>query len=257
MDRLKYLVIGILALFLAGCGRGQVVVETLNVAEGPTYNAPGSGKSIVILPFADYSKGNLESAQRRNMIITEALTDRLLVNGFSLPIQEDVVDYLITEKFIGANESTSSLILEQNNDWSEQMQHEIGTILDQAENQNNTTNRTSQGIHGLSTKQVTQIGQQFDADYIIRGRILEYKGKGGDTDSVKVQMRMWVDEKATVEMRVWVQDTSTGDVIWSNRVNVKVAPESISADNDYDTLSNRAIDRGVTTLIDHFVAYGL
>ncbi len=37
MDRLKYLVIGILALFLAGCGRGQIVVETLNVPEGPSF----------------------------------------------------------------------------------------------------------------------------------------------------------------------------------------------------------------------------
>jgi len=257
MDRLKYLVIGLLALFLAGCGRGQVVVETLNVAEGPTYNAAGNGKSIVILPFADYSKGNLESAQRRNMIITEALTDRLIVNGFSLPIQEDVVDYLVAEKFISNNDSASSLILEQNNDWSAEMQNAIGTFIDQTENENNSTNRSSQGIHGLSTKQVAQIGQHFDADYIIRGRILEYKGRGGDADSAKVELRMWVDEDATVEMRVWVQDTATGDVIWSNRVNVKVAPESVSADSDYDTLSNRAIDRGVTTLIDHFVAYGL
>lgn len=256
MDRLKYLVIGILALFLTGCGRGQVVVETLNVAEGPTYNAPGSGKSIVILPFADYSQGNRESAQRRNMTITEALTDRLLVNGFSLPIQEDVVDYLIKENFISANDSTSSLILEQNNDWSEQIQQEISTVVEQTENENNQIDRTSRGIHGLSTEKVAEIGQHFNADYIIRGRILEYKGRGKN-DSVKVQFRMRVDEDATVEMRVWVQETATGSVIWSNRVNVKVAPESVVADNQYDTLSNRAIDRGVTTLVDHFVTYGL
>ncbi|MCP4342484.1 MAG: hypothetical protein GY799_27290 [Desulfobulbaceae bacterium] len=256
MDRLKYLVIGILALLLSGCGRGQIVVETLNVAEGPTYNAPGNGKSIVLLPFADYSKGNRESAQRRNLIITEALTDRLLVNGFSLPIQEDVVDYLITENFISANDSTSSVILEQNTDWSEQFKHEINTIIEQAENENNQINRTSQGIHGLSTKQVAEIGQHFNADYIVRGRILEYKGRG-KTDSVKIQLPVWVDEDATVEMRVWIQETATASVIWSNRINVKVAPESVSADSDYDTLSNRAIDKGATTLVDHFVAYGL
>lgn len=256
MNRLKYLVIGILALFLAGCGRGQVVVETLNVAEGPTYNAAGSGKSIVILPFADYSKGNRESAQRRNMTVTEALTDRLLVNGFSLPIQEDVVDYLIAEDYISANDSSSSIILGQNNDWSEQMQHEISTIIEQTENENNQTNRSSRGIHGLSTKQVAQIGQHFNADYIVRGRILEYKGRG-KTDSVKIQLPLWVDEDATVEMRVWIQETATASVIWSNRINVKVAPESVSADSDYDTLSNRAIDKGATTLVDHFVTYGL
>lgn len=256
MDRLKYLVIGILALLLAGCGRGQVVVETLNVAEGPAYNAPGSGKSIVILPFADYSKGNHESAQRRNMIVTEALTDRLLVNGFSLPIQEDVVDYLIKENFIGANDSTSSLILEQNNDWSKEMQQQISTIIDQTANENNREAGNAPGIHGLSTKQVAEIGQHFNADYIVRGRILEFKGRS-ITETNKVQLRMWVDEDATVEMRMWIQDTTTGDVIWSNRINVKVTPESIAADNQYDTLSNKAIDKGVTTLVDHFVAYGL
>ena len=53
MNRLKYLIIGILALVLAGCG--QTVVETLNVPEGAGPNAPGYGKRIVILPFADYS----------------------------------------------------------------------------------------------------------------------------------------------------------------------------------------------------------
>ena len=37
MERLKYLVIGILALFLAGCGRGQIVVEKLNVIAETRY----------------------------------------------------------------------------------------------------------------------------------------------------------------------------------------------------------------------------
>ncbi len=117
MDRLKYLVIGVLALFLAGCGKGQVVVETLNVAEGPATSALATVKALSFLPFADYSEGNLASAQRRNMLVTEALTDRLIVNGFSLPIQEDVLDYLVRENVIGVD--TSSLAAELNNDWSE------------------------------------------------------------------------------------------------------------------------------------------
>ena len=64
MDRLRYLVIGFLALFLAGCGSGQIVVEKLDVAKGPSANAPGTGKSVVILPFADYTEGDLASAQQ-------------------------------------------------------------------------------------------------------------------------------------------------------------------------------------------------
>ena len=99
MYRLKSLVIGILAISLAGCG--QTVVETLNVTDGGAQvNAPGAGKSIVILPFADYSQGDLQSAQRRNMVITETMTDKLINNGFALPIQEDVFDYLVHENII-------------------------------------------------------------------------------------------------------------------------------------------------------------
>ncbi len=105
-------------------------------------NAPGSGKSIVILPFADYSQGNLESAQRRNMLITESLTDRLIVNGFSLPIQEDVFDYLVKENVIRIpsynTSDTNSLAAELNNDWSDTMKSEIRTYMYQIENRSCT-----------------------------------------------------------------------------------------------------------------------
>ncbi len=63
--------------------------------------------------------------------------------------------------------------------------------------------------------------------------------------------------KAAVQIRMWVQEAATGNVIWSNRIKVQVSPESVVADNQYDTLFETAIDKGVTTLVDHFVAYGL
>ncbi len=294
MDRLKYLVIGILALLLTGCGPGKIVVETLNVTEGPTSQAPGSGKSIVILPFADYSRGNLESAQRRNMLVTEALTDRLIVNGFTLPIQEDVLGYLINENVIGVN--TSSLALELTNDWSETMKSEIKSHMNQVENETAQIDGKSSGTHGLSTQMVAKIGHQFKADYIVRGRIIEFKtrqgtswapsrrgflpvifesigrsvfgyvstdayddlndsftGSGNDLTSGQGA----VDTQGTVQVRMWVQEAATGNVIWSNRIRVQVYPESVVADNQYDTLFDTAIDKGVTTLVDHFVVYGL
>lgn len=291
MDRLKYLVIGVLALFLAGCGGGQVVVETLNVAEGPAANAPGTNKSIVILPFADYSEGNLASAQRRNMLVTESLTDRLIVNGFSLPIQEDVLLYLVTENVIGVN--TSSLALELNNDWSETMKSEIRTYMGQVENEIGQVEGRSSGTHGLDTKTVSKIGRQFNADYIVRGRIIEFKTRRGTSwgparrgflpvvfESIGRSVFGYVssdtyddrdgsltadlthgqgpvDAQGAVQIRMWVQEAATGNVIWSNRINVQVGPESVVADNQYDTLFDTAIDKGVTTLVDHFVAYGL
>ena len=63
MNRLKYLIIGILALIMAGCG--QTVVESIKVPESAGPNAPGAGKTIVVLPFADYSYADtLVSAHR-------------------------------------------------------------------------------------------------------------------------------------------------------------------------------------------------
>jgi hypothetical protein len=289
MNRLKYLVIGILALFLGGCGHGQVVVETLNVPGGPTASAAGNGKSIVILPFADYSQGNLGSAQRRNMLITESLTDRLIVNGFGLPVQEDVFDYLIKANVI--NVATSSLAVELTNDWSEIMKDQLRYYMNQVENEAGQNSGNSFGTHGLDSQMIAKIGRQFNADYVIRGRILEFKTRQGtswapsrrgflpvvfestgrsvfgyvssdtydesNNTNILTHGEGPVDGQGTVQMRMWVQETATGNVVWSNRIQVQVSPESVLADNQYDTLFNTAIEKGVTTLVDHFVAYGL
>jgi len=302
MDRLKYLVIGVLAFFLAGCGRGQVVVETLNVPSGPAINGPGSGKSIVILPFADYSKGNLESARRRNMLVTEALTDRFIINGFALPIQEDVFDYLVAEKVIKVPDyegaDTSSLAEELSNDWSDTMKAEIRSYMFQISNEAAKKEGSASGTHGLSKPMVAKIGHFFKADYIVRGRILEFKARQEPTwaiwkkglvpfisdgtnrlvfgyadadayDDRYETMRAFEekdlthgkaganDNQSTVQIRMWVQEAATGNVVWSNRIRVLVSPQSVQADDQYDALFHTAIDKGVTTLVDHFVAYGL
>lgn len=337
MNRLKYLVIGILALALSGCG--QTVVETLNITEGPASNAPGSGKSIVILPFADYSQGNIESAKRRNMTITEAMTDRLVSNGFGLPVQEDVFEFLVKQDVIqlaaykAAN--TTSLDDELTNDWSNVMKAQILQYKSQVENEVYRSANTSPGAHALTKKKIAKIGRHFDADYVVRGRILEYKTRdeaswapwkkgilpfvnggasrilNGFASSDEYDERNesitgaliggrlahkqgtwpWDDGKtifgmadnsfntvlwggvgwamgsvthssgkidqATVQMRIWVQETSTGNVVWTNRVRVLVSPETFFADNQYDTLFNKAIEKGVATLVDHFVEYGI
>lgn len=337
MKRLKSLVIGILALTLAGCG--QTVVETLNITEGPAYNAVGAGKSIVILPFADYSQGDLQSAQRRNMVITETLTDRFLSNGFGLPIQEDVFDYLVDQEVIQITSynhaDTTSLDNELKNDWSESMKTEIRRYKSQVENEISHNTTRAPGAHGLTSKTIAKIGRHFNADYIVRGRILEFKTRdeatwapwkkgilpfvngganrilngfassdaydernealtgaliGGiigynsaswpfnESDFIsgtsnnaanaiawsagayglgKVSHSSGRVDQATVQLRVWIQEAASGNVIWSNRVRVLVSPESILADNQYDTLFNLAIEKGVTTLVDHFVTYAM
>ena len=100
MKVIKYFSIGLLLTgILTGCG--QTTVESLKVPTAVSPTAAGKGMTAVILPFADYSYADdLESSHRRNMAITEALTDQLVSNGFNLPIQEDVFRYLVDEKII-------------------------------------------------------------------------------------------------------------------------------------------------------------
>jgi len=189
------------------------------------------------------------------------------------------------------------------------------------------------GTHGLTPQTIHKIGRYFNADYIVRGRILEFKTRqdtswepwkkgvlpfinnganrvlfgfassasydefnnmatggligsvighnansptsdgdyifgisGGDSANTiiwgtaglalgKANYHSGRVDQAAVQMRIWIQEAATGKVVWTNRVSVKVSPESVLADNQYDVLFNRAIEKGVTTLIDNFVIY--
>jgi hypothetical protein len=338
MERLKYLLLGILALTLTGCG--QAVIETLNVPETPGYNAPGSGKTAVILPFADYSNGDdIASAHRRNLMVTETLTDRMVAVGFALPVQEDVFQYLVTENIIGIMPyeamKSPSLQYELSGDWSDTMKTEIQHYIRQQNMEQTNGASGNPGAHGLTPKTIAKIGRYFNADYIVRGRILEYKTRedtewapwkkgilpfinnganrilfgfaesdsydqlnhqftgailgakigyendypwgngdeilgisgGSDANSIlwggvgygagKSLYRSGRVEQAAVQLRIWIQEAATGDVVWTNRISVKVSPESFLADNQYDVLFNQAIEKGVATLIDNFVIYSL
>ena len=87
----RHLLIGVLALVLGGCG--TTVQESLKVA--PTVKSTvGADRTVVILPFADYSYAdNLESAYRRNLFISENVTDQLSKYSFHLP--DDFVYFFI------------------------------------------------------------------------------------------------------------------------------------------------------------------
>ena len=64
-------------------------------------------------------------------------------------------------------------------------------------------------------------------------------------------------DQAVVQLRIWVQEAATGNLVWTNRVKVMVSPESVYADRQYDMLFDKAIEKGVATLVDNFVATGL
>ncbi len=339
----RYIFLGILLTgLLTGCG--QTTVETLKVATEPAPDAPGMGMTAIILPFADYSYADdLESAHRRNLAITEALTDQLVANGFSLPVQEDVFQYLVKEKIISLASydqgRTTSLSYElTDDDWSSVMKEHIQHYIHMENAGKHQTIAASPGTHGLSTQSIVKMGRTFKADYIIRGRILEFKTRQehtwapwkrgiipfaigtsnqfmfgfadsdkydewgnmvtgatlgsiigynaegpwtrgsaheafmGSENGVGANTLLWGAvgagigkmsrhggkvNQAVVQMRIWVQDAYTGNVVWTNRVDVKVSPESVLADNQYDALFNAAIDQGTSALMGNFVTYGL
>ena len=337
MNRLKYLILGILALIMAG-GCGQTVVESLKVPEGAGPNAPGSGKSVVILPFADYSfADSLTSAHRRNMQVTEAVTDNLVASGFATSVQEDVFRYMIDKNLISlvAYEETHSQSLrnELSNQWSSKMKSIIRSNISEMQSVADKGAVSAPGTHGLDENTIRQLGRRFNADYVVRGRILEYKTRqdpswepwkkgflpfifqgtsriamgfagseeydrygqmaagatygaligyqtvwpfDGDSffsaSSATSNALVWgavgaalgdmaynggkIDQ-AVVQMRIWIQEAATGNLVWTNRIQVQVSPETVYADNQYDALFNAAIEKSVSSLIDNFVTYGL
>lgn len=329
MQKLKYILYLLSAVLIMGCG--NTVVETLYVPDPPNPNAPGKGQSIVILPFADYTNADsIAGAYRRNLAVSEAITDRLVANGFGLAIQEDVFGYLVDEKIINIlpydESSSATLSNELNNEWSEVMKNHLRYYIQDQKMQSGTTVSGSPGAHALNQRAVAKLGRRFNADYIVRGRLLEFKTReentwlpwkkgllpftlglssqtlngfarsdtydnmghmllpgtigaiaGYNTDTLGFDNNIggaiaWgavgaglghmaknggqVDQ-AVVQMRIWVQEAATGNLVWTNRVDVKVSPESVYADRQYDMLFDKAIQKGVNTLIDNFVATGL
>ena len=179
MNRLKYLIIGVLALIVTGCG--QTVDVDLKVPEGAGPNSPGYGKSVVVLPFADYSYADdMASSHRRNIQITESLTDELVGNGFGMPIQEDVFKFMVDQNLISLvayEERKNSAVKDEMvlGGWSDRMRQQIYSHIREQESAQKDKVAGSPGTHGLTEKTIRKIGRRFDADYIVRGRILEYK----------------------------------------------------------------------------------
>ncbi len=338
MYHCRYLLIMLLALALGGCG--QTVTQSLKQPDGKKSLA-GADKTVVVLPFADYSYADdLETAYRRSLFINENLTDQLVANSFHLPVQEDVFMYLVSQNIIQLQvyEQKNTAVLEDElqGEWSNAMKAELQRYIDQSKRQGRKQNSVLQspGTHGLSPKEIIRIGRHFGADYILRGRIIQYKERqdpswapwkkgilsfvagasnriafgqassdrydelgnmavggmygliAGDkahwpwspnkadqtilgiSTSGDANMIFWGAvgaglgslahhsgriPQAVVQLRMWVQDAYTGDVIWTNRVDVKVSPESVLADYQYDALFESATEKAVTTLIDDFV----
>lgn len=310
--------IGLLTLFLGGCG--ATVQESLKVRSAEKIPV-GANKTVVVLPLADYSNAdNLETAFRRNLFVTENITDQFQKYGFHMPVQQDVFLYLAGQKIINMIAPNQALTAdvegEMHSEWSDSMKSELQRYIDLAHQSSIANNSNGAGTHGLTQQEIVKIGRHFSADYIIRGSIIQYKDRQDPTwNPVKKGLLTFLsgttskiafgqaeadkyDElnsafggavagatisgltdgdlnhaigwgaagavmgtmahhsgripQAVVQLRLLVQDAYTGNVVWTNRVDVKVSPESVLADYQYDGLFEKATEKAITTLVDDF-----
>lgn len=315
----RHLLIGLLTLLLGGCG--TTVHESLKV-QPIAKSKIGADKTVVILPFADYSYAdNLETAYRRNLFVGENIADQFGKYSFQLPVQEDVFHYLVDQSIINVvasdTKKAKSLERELKNDWSDQMKEQLQHYITLAQsNGSDTSASENRGTQGLTQQEIVKIGRHFSADYIVRGRIIQYKDRqdpswsplkkgvvpfvagvtnkivfgqaesdkydelgsvlAGGMDGALISGVTRGDAgnvvtwggvgaglglmahhsgkipQAVVQLRIWVQDAYTGRVVWTNRVDVKVSPESVLADYQYDALFEKATEKAIATLVDDF-----
>ncbi len=173
----KLHLIGILILaFCVSCG--QTVKETVKPVV-PKAASSGQFKRVVILPFADHTPASsLQDHCRRNVLVLEALQDALYQRGFVSAAEEDVVNYLMGLGVIqesgggkGVN-ATAALEQELKENWSNEMKEELQEVIYQ--NLTATESDQQKMPIGMNRPVLTDLGDAFGADYIVRGRIIEF-----------------------------------------------------------------------------------
>ncbi len=358
--KLRYVAF-VVVMLLMSVGCGQVTKET--VSPVPTDRIMPSGKRVVIMPFADYTPDSSpELYWRRNLLVTESLNDEFARYGLMSALEEDVVEYLLNENIIEPPEiffadtpNNNYMRSEvESGEWSAAMIQELQYAITRNEEleKRDKQQQAAAGTQGstlhisLNSQEVAKIGDYFAADYIIRGRLIEFeKGVAKDdfnpfhvgmlpfffnssqrmlfglakSENYELMDKMAIggavgtaigsanenfpfDEKrdtvssghplfdptvtsitdyhslntalwgvagagaaylahnggkvprAVVQIRIMVQDARTGRLVWSNRSEVEVIPESIYANQEYRKLIAKAIRRATGSLVRSFVA---
>jgi hypothetical protein len=173
---------------LASCG--QKIKDSVTPLNASVQYPNSSAKQIILLPLADYTMGvRPDDSLRRQIKIYEALMYRLAENGFYVPLKEDVVQYLvdlgviqiIRKPFIPSGNSYRLIMEELNSGWSDTMQEEIQKLVVRNEQLSKSKQDYEITRIGLDLGTIQQIGRRFGADYILRGRIVEYEVRDDNT----------------------------------------------------------------------------
>ena len=173
---------------LVSCG--QKVKDSVAPLNTPVQYLNSPAKQIVVLPLADYTIGvRPDDSLRRQVKIYEALMYRLAEKGFYVPLKEDVVQYLVDlgvirivgQPSIRSGSSCGLITEELSSGWSEAMQEEIQKLVVMNEQLDKSKQRFELTRVGLDPGTIQQIGRRFGADYILRGRVVEYEVRDGNT----------------------------------------------------------------------------
>lgn len=177
--KLRLHLIGIvILLFCVSCG--QSIKETVKPVIPEA--ASGQFKRVVIVPFADHTQASsLYDHCRRNALVLEAVQDALYKTGFISAAEEDVVQYLMEQQVIQVSSSDSApsgianLEREMHGGWSDQMKEEIEEIIFQEITSSRAEKNQTQKPVALNHQLLKELGNTFGADYIVRGRIIEFR----------------------------------------------------------------------------------
>jgi hypothetical protein len=181
MSRKMFLALTVLALTFGLSACGSVVKES--VAPVKNSLAPVSisdpNKVMVVLPFADYSRGDTpDDYLRRQVKLQEALSYYLSRYGYLTPMREDVTQCLVDLDVIkvidtGGTYRSQALMRELGGGWSEDMLKEIRSVV--AINEVESGPRMEVTHVGLNGHELREISRRFNAGYLLRGRIVEYE----------------------------------------------------------------------------------
>jgi len=212
--------IGIFFLVLCvSCG--QTVKETIK----PVVPAGGQFTRVVIVPFADHTpESSLYDHCRRNTLVLEALQDALYQAGFIPAAQEDLVKHMVDKgvirEFSGGSD-TSFLDKELQGSWSDEMKEEMGEVIYQEIISNKSGGYQANRPVAMDRETLQDLGSAFGADYVIRGRIIEFGTDQQDTfNPIRTGLIPFVF-KSTLRTGFGVAETETYDFIEVDKDEIK------------------------------------
>jgi hypothetical protein len=262
-------------LFLSGCSKTRLNHSI--TPNPPTSSTASDAANIVLMPLADYSSGiNSDEENRRQMKILSSLSSHFNQIGMASIIQEDV-NLFLDERGIQAKGKMDNF---EDSAWTKD------TVMLTKEIFNTSKEKEGNFNTGLTKKDIREIGRNFNAAYLLRGRIIEYEVRKGNSlipwrvgaipfvldgagsavlgssssanDNFKTSgnpLRAFSSmlggelSEAVLQLQLVLQETDTSRVVWSNRMEVEATPWSVINDPRERKLMDEAIDETVKMLV--------